>query len=145
MRYVLIFLSLNLWASEQWLCTEDSSQIQGSQILACGVGEGHNESTARQLALKNAQQEFATVCDTQTLCGEHKYSAAPSRSTCEEKDGIWKCYRLVKYSIKEDKRTATVETTTNFYAAIFKRDQSDESIDMANELIRQYYKNALGR
>lgn len=107
MWYVWLFLSLlsfSCFGREDWLCTEDSSQIQGDQILACGVGEDAREGEARRLALESAHNEFSHICSTQTLCGEHKFRAIPSRATCSMSDGIWKCYRLVKYEIETSKR-----------------------------------------
>lgn len=110
MWYVYLFLSLlsfSCFGQDSWLCTEDSSQIQGDQILACGVGEGETESAARKSALQSAQDEFLVVCGPNTNCGEHKFKASPSRSTCSKKDGAWKCYRLVKYAIESDRKIAS--------------------------------------
>lgn len=105
---LIVFLfSLNAWPMDQWLCTEDSSQIQGSRVLACGVGEGANETIARSAAIRNAQEEFMMICGPGTQCGEHKYNVAPSRSTCSRSEDGWKCYRLIAYEIKEDKKEAS--------------------------------------
>lgn len=146
MRYVYIVLAglvigANICASEMWLCSEDSSQIQGSQILACGIGEGPTESIARKEAFKNAKEEFTSICDTQTLCGEHKYHAAPSRSTCEKKDDGWKCYRLIVYGIESDRRTAqnpAVFTTYN-------NSVRDEGMDLMDSLINKELKKQLSQ
>lgn len=98
------FMATNAFGMDQWLCTEDSSQIQGSRILACGVGEAMTEAGARKVALLNAEEEFQTICAPETICGQHKYSASPSRATCERSEDGWKCYRLVVYEIKKDYR-----------------------------------------
>lgn len=140
---IMFLFSLNAWPQDQWLCAEDSSQIQGSQILACGVGEGVNESVARKAALKSAQDEFAAVCDTQTLCGEHKYRAIPSRSTCEKKDSGWKCYRLVKYEIENAPKLVVHNNPANF--ATYNTNVRDEGMDLIDKLLNKELKKELGR
>ena len=129
MKYVLLFLSLNVFAQENWLCVEDSSQIQGASILACGVGVGPNEAQARTQARKSAEEEFNLVCGENTDCGDRKFSASPSRATCQESDGIWKCYRLIVYRVSENKR----EHNSNIIEA-HNRNMMDEAL-----------KNGMGR
>lgn len=101
MKYV-IFLSLfvsSAHGSESWFCTTESSKIQGSSIYACGVGESHKESVARKEALKDAKDEFSALCDGSDDCHGKEVSMNPQRTTCELKNGIYKCYRLVVFSI----------------------------------------------
>lgn len=108
MKFALItvLFSLSALAQDSWLCSEDSSQIRGSQIVACGVGESTQEAVARRMAMDSATQEFNVVCGPQTLCGQHKYRVQPTRSTCEQEKGIWKCYRAVVYEIESELKTS---------------------------------------
>ncbi len=134
---IMLLMSVNAWPSDQWLCVEDSSQIQGSQILACGIGEGPTESVARKAALKSAQDEFSAVCDTQTLCGEHKYRAIPSRSTCEKTDSGWKCHRLVKYEIESDKKESTKQAVKYNPQEFAQYNVRNEIMDLQEENIKK--------
>lgn len=129
---LIMLVGLNAWAAEQWLCVEDSSQIQGSRVLACGVGVGVNEAQARSQALKSAQDEFSVVCGPDTECGDHKFSASPSRATCSETDGIWKCYRLVVYQIKEAKRDARI---------VYYPNVRDEGMDLMDRALEKELRN----
>lgn len=138
--FLALVLSLNSFAGDSWLCTEDSSQIQGSQILACGVGHGANEAIARKAALTNAKEEFSAICDVNTICGEHKFRARPSRSTCENKGGVWSCHRLVVYGIEEDLRVAHNDPA-NFTTYV--PNVRDEGMDLMDELINRELRKQL--
>lgn len=110
MRYVILLLvSFGTFGREGWLCSEDSTQVRGSTILACGIGSGSDEDSAKRKAFESAKREFHSVCESE--CKLHAYSVAPQRATCEEKNGSWKCYRLVVYRMKDERRT-TRETAS---------------------------------
>lgn len=96
---LLVCCSINTFGRETWLCSSQASQIQGSSILACGVGEGSSESIARRNALLSAKEEFSGLCDANSECSLHRHSAVPGRTTCESNVGHWKCYRLVTYTV----------------------------------------------
>ncbi len=96
---ILLILSLQAQASENWLCTEESSLRSANAISSCGVGEGANESTARANALTAAKTEFTTLCEASDDCKGHLISVEPKRTTCEEKKGNYVCYRLVQFTI----------------------------------------------
>lgn len=102
---ILTLLSLLIsssHASDQWLCKEESSQIRGSTIAACGVGSGITEDEARSLAFNAAKQEFKRVCDLSEHCHYHKIDVEPKRTTCESFNNETKCYRLVLFTISQD-------------------------------------------
>lgn len=133
---LLCVFSQNAWPQENWLCTEDSSQVQGSRILACGIGEGANESIARKAALKNATEEFSVVCGPDTPCGERKYTAQPSRATCErDKDTLmWKCYRLVVY---ESDKSYRVQIQKEQQKIAYRSPYRDEGMDLMDASIEK--------
>lgn len=101
MKYV-IFLSLfvsSAHGSESWFCTTQSSQIQGTSVYACGVGESRLESLARTRAFQGAKDEFDQICDISIECQGKQISSEPKRTTCELKDGTYKCYRMVIFTV----------------------------------------------
>jgi hypothetical protein len=105
MKYVgflLFFLSLNVHA-DNWLCTEESSQRVGSEINACGIGTGISEDEARTEAFNNSKAEFDRVCNASADCKNHEVTLTPMRTTCEVKNFVYTCQRLVVYSIGKDK------------------------------------------
>lgn len=89
--------------ADEWLCTEESSQRRGNQILSCGIGIGLDESSARSSALANARTEFSSVCASSSDCRDHAVAVTPKRTTCEKigkkGTGGYKCYRLLSYEI----------------------------------------------
>lgn len=95
---LLLLTQSNAFASESWLCTDDSSQLYSEGIVAaCGVAEARTEGMARELAFNSARTEFDKVCGEDTPCGEMKFTVEPKRMTCEQIQGGWKCYRLVVF------------------------------------------------
>lgn len=99
-----LLFGFNALAGESWLCTEDSSQLQGDSVAACGVGEGETEGKARRIAFNSAKTEFNEICGPDTECSMHKYAIEPKRTTCERIDGGWKCYRLMVFRVKNEPR-----------------------------------------
>ncbi len=137
-----IFMVSVVFGREDWLCTEDSSQVQGSRILACGVGYGANEMDARTVALRNAKDEFDAICTADTACGLRMYRATPSRSTCEKSEDGWVCHRLVIYETQKKFRKAfTYQDPANFLT--YNPDVRSETADLMNELIRKDLKRML--
>lgn len=102
MFFLIIFIigsSCISQAKEQWLCTEESSQIRNGIILACGVGGGSDENEARAAAFENSKAEFKRVCLSSDTCSNHEISVEPKRTSCEGKENSYKCYRLVAFII----------------------------------------------
>lgn len=110
MRTLLLFLSLSAGAQDQWLCVEDSSQVVGESVQACGVGEGPTEGKARAKAFQEAAKEFMAICGPNTECGVHKYAVEPRRATCEREGNSWKCYRLIVYRPIHAERNVASDT-----------------------------------
>lgn len=101
--FLLMTSSTLASAKDEWLCTEESSQIQNGTLLACGVGLGKDENEARSKAFENARAEFIRVCDASDDCKEHKVTVEPKRTTCERSSKeSYKCYRLLAFTISAD-------------------------------------------
>lgn len=102
MKFIILVLALvsqSVFADE-WFCSTESGQRSGDTILACGVGEGMLEQHARKLALANALDEFQTICQASTECRNRTTSMEPKRLSCsKDKQGIWKCYRLIAITL----------------------------------------------
>lgn len=96
---VSALVSLNGYAADDWLCTSQASLVEGSRILACGVGEAATESGARARAFDSAREEFARLCGPGTVCEEQKHVIEPKRTTCAASSEGWKCYRLLVYRL----------------------------------------------
>lgn len=97
--FLILFMSSTVRAGDQWLCTEEASQRSGDVISSCGIGESESEGEARSMAFDNAKAEFARICETSSDCVGHEISTHPKRTSCEQKNGKYKCYRLVQYAI----------------------------------------------
>ncbi len=93
----------NLHAQDQWLCTEEASQRHNDTIFACGVGSGADEGEARLAAFDNSKAEFNRICDSSSDCAGHKITTLPRRTSCELVGSLIKCYRLILYTIGNDK------------------------------------------
>jgi hypothetical protein len=90
-------------AKEEWLCTEEASQIQDGAVLACGIGEGSDENGARVKAFENARAEFIRVCDLSDNCKGYQVNVEPKRTSCEGLSKGYKCYRLLAFTIDSTK------------------------------------------
>lgn len=98
--FLIFFLPILVNANEQWICTEASSQRQGNDILACGIGLGKTENDARLNAFDNAKTEFQRICSSSDDCKNHSITAEPKRTTCDaDKNGKIKCYRMIDFTI----------------------------------------------
>lgn len=95
-----LFLGSAAFAGDSWLCTSESSELRGDSVAACGIGEAKNEGDARKMAFDRAKIEFNGICGPGTECGDNKYTVNPKRTSCEESGGLWKCYRLVVFRVK---------------------------------------------
>lgn len=121
MKYLYLFLyliavhlltsSISLSAEENWLCTSESSLIQGSDIHACGVGDAKDEDSARALAFNSAKREFDRICSVTTACVGKAVSVEPKRTTCETEGGKWKCYRLLVFTVSEKSAKVVIAQT----------------------------------
>lgn len=93
-----LLFSVNAQAAD-WLCTEESSQRTANVISSCGIGHGLDEGTARARALDSAQTEFDKICQNSSDCLNHSVTANPMRTECIKDQGVFQCYRLVKFTI----------------------------------------------
>lgn len=92
---MMILISIGAEA-EDWFCTEEAAVRDGNQLQVCGIGESMTEGGARSRALKLAIEEASLLCSVSTDCRGQKVMVVPKRTTCSrDKQGIWKCYRLV--------------------------------------------------
>lgn len=98
---ILSIILLKAHSVETWLCTSQASKVQGSSILACGVGLGKDEEQARAKAFDAAKAEFDRICQASSTCKDRPFTLEPKRTTCDQDGGGWKCYRLLAYSISE--------------------------------------------
>lgn len=98
MLALLLFFS-TAFASENWLCTSQASQVQGDKVLACGVGHGADEDRARAKAFISSQAEFNRLCNASTNCKGKTVSIEPKRTTCDQEGSQWKCYRLLVFTV----------------------------------------------
>jgi len=89
--------------ADEWRCTETASEKNGTSFYACGVGEGVDEAQARKTAFDNAEDEFWNTCNTSADCKYHFTDVSPGRTTCSRTNTGIKCYRLIVYSILENK------------------------------------------
>lgn len=107
-----LFIS-TVFAAESWLCSTQSSKIVGDHVKACGVGHGINEDQARSSAFDSAQIEFKKLCKISSSCRDHKVTVDPKRTTCDQVGKKWKCYRLLEFTIQDEKtETAVAEQST---------------------------------
>lgn len=99
--FVLLLLSNQAFAADQWFCTEESGRRIGKTMQACGVGDGTSESEARKKALENAIEEFQSLCKISSDCKGRSTSVEPKRLTCAQYTDYhyWKCYRLIEVTL----------------------------------------------
>jgi hypothetical protein len=104
---IMILISLNVQAADDWLCTQTASVQRGSSVYACGMAQGHTEQNARESAFYAAQNEFTRIHPSM----EHVQVEA-KRTECEEIPLVidggpgsnyfrFKCTRLVVFSVQE--------------------------------------------
>ncbi len=86
---------------EQWFCVEESGKRDDNVISSCGVGEGPSEGMARTDALREAFNEFKTICAYSADCDVNQVITEPKRLTCYHEKGYWKCYRLISVTLLE--------------------------------------------
>lgn len=98
---LLLFATTDLRA-DQWFCTEQASEKNGSEVRACGVGRGNTEDKARSSAFAGAEAEFNNICRNSSDCINHAVTAEPKRMSCEQNNGKYKCYRLVVFVIGQE-------------------------------------------
>jgi len=104
MIIVLIITSRSL-AKEDWLCTQESSLMEDSNILACGVASGKDENEARSKAFDNAKLEFDKLCAISNRCNRKQVNVVPKRTTCDRTLMGYKCYRLLVFNIQDKAHT----------------------------------------
>ncbi|MES2181066.1 MAG: hypothetical protein V4493_03085 [Pseudomonadota bacterium] len=101
------FLSLIMsvsFASESWFCVDNASKVDGSNVVVCGVGFQAHPANARQEAFTAATNEFIMLCNSSSDCQNHEYTVTPGRMTCETKNNMTTCYRMLTYHIGELKK-----------------------------------------
>jgi hypothetical protein len=98
---LILFISINAHAADEWFCTEESGRRIGSVIQACGVGESAiDEGRAREKALEQALIEFHSICNISADCKGKDIIVEPKRLTCVVgKRGRIKCYRLIEVTV----------------------------------------------
>lgn len=104
---ILILFSGMAHAQDQWRCTDEAITHTGNTWSACGVGQGMDESDARQRSLEAAVNEFKVICNLNSDCKGRDKAVEPKRTTCgvtNESSVIpgvmqWKCYRLVQFTV----------------------------------------------
>lgn len=102
---VLVLLIFTYEAQANWLCRVAASERNGQFINACGIAESVFENTAREDALKAAQRELESICNTSPDCNNYEVIIKPLRTDCEKSaDGIYKCYRGIEAEITERER-----------------------------------------
>lgn len=97
--FTLCFIQSAFAADPIWLCREESSQRQENAIKACGIGTGKDENAARLNAFDNSKTEFLRICKSSDDCRDHEITIEPKRTSCEQEDGGYKCYRLIVFTI----------------------------------------------
>jgi hypothetical protein len=107
--FTIAFMSLVIdvaYGHDDWRCTEQGITREGSVFVSCGMGEGTNESIARENALYSATTDFKSLCSMDSNCKNHKVSVEPGRMTCERESndtiygaGSFKCYRIIRFTI----------------------------------------------
>ena len=111
-------------AADSWLCTEASSQRHGDSILACGIGNGKDENTARLTGFDNSKIEFDRICKSSDDCRNHNITVQPERTSCEKENGTYKCYRLIVFTIGP-----VAETTGNYSSKNLKTNDSPDKFE----------------
>lgn len=107
----ITLLTSSVFASEEWFCTSQSSQMIGTTFYACGVGQGYQEKVARDESTENAISQFKAVCEISGKCRQHIFAVEPRRTSCEVGEPItdslmyhnlrqWKCYKLVLFHME---------------------------------------------
>jgi hypothetical protein len=111
-------MALKVWAEDNnsWVCTEQASQVHGSEIYACGIGIGKTENDARAQAFDNAKAEYERVCNASDNCRGRQVKADPRRLTCEPAGAAIKCYRMVVFSIDQSDPSKKPEKSNAFRA-----------------------------
>lgn len=105
LRYLPLLLLLSFEAKANWLCRVAASERNGEFINACGVSESVFEDQARDNALRAAQRELESICNTSPDCNNYEVIIKPLRTDCEkQKDGIYKCYRGIEAEITRRER-----------------------------------------
>lgn len=104
MKYSLLVLCLipfHAWA-EDWICKDASSLRSGNLIQSCGSGQSPDEDEARTQAFQHAKDEFNRLCEMDSSCKNHAVIVNPKRTTCEEKDHAYHCYRMIEFEIESN-------------------------------------------
>lgn len=109
----MMFLILSLFvntsqASENWFCKEASSVRRDDSIEACGTAQSDDHNKAKALAFDNAKSEFNRVCGASSDCAGHEVSVNPKRTSCDQKDGVFTCYRLLEFVISPGKDSKVI-------------------------------------
>lgn len=105
---LLLFVGRAFANEDGWYCENDSTKREGNTFLACGIGDGGDESRARLNALNNAIQEFTIVCNMDSDCRRRPRSVDVLRTTCKQLKSDymgfgtnWKCVRAIAITIAD--------------------------------------------
>lgn len=107
----ITLLTSSVFASEEWFCVTESSQMIGTTFYACGIGHGFQEKDARDESTENAVSQFKAVCEISGKCRQHIFAVEPGRMSCEagapmtesllyHNQRQWKCYKLVLFHME---------------------------------------------
>lgn len=110
---LIMLVTQNVLASDDWLCKTESSQRVENTINACGLAIAPDENTARAEAFDNARSEFDRICKASSDCTSNAITVTPQRTTCENTDDGVKCYRMVSFVIQVDLSGKVASTTPN--------------------------------
>jgi hypothetical protein len=114
MIFVIILLSFQANASENWFCSTQASRVENNTILACGVAVEKSEDKARIAALENATKEYMALCSKTDGCLNHEVTAEPGRTECSKVKDEYTCHRLISFVIKNTTlKTAKEEKPLN--------------------------------
>lgn len=124
MIVLLLSLSAHAKVRDKWFCVEDAGQVsydEGSMEL-CGMGYGSTEGEARAKALDQATSDYKKLCELSDECQSRSMFVIPKRTSCEESQGSWTCYRMLSFRFGEiGSHQATVkEKAPHAYSAEYK-------------------------
>jgi hypothetical protein len=98
MRKLLLCLLISSvsHARDDWFCSQESGKRDGAVIWSCGIGDGLDESTAREKALNAAFREFEAICENSSDCQGRPRTVNPQRTSCRhDSRGFFTCTRLI--------------------------------------------------
>lgn len=92
-----------------WMCEQSSGVKNFDNFQACGVAEAKTEMEARQLAYESAKSEFDNICQSSNKCKENQVLVEPGRTACSKEGDNFKCYRLIIFTLTDEKKKSINE------------------------------------